>query len=271
MSRYLLLILMLGVFSVAPESDAVPLQWYTVGNAGNASDHSGLGAVDYRYRISEEIRISDYLTFLDFKESQINEFWGEPEYHFTLDPRYPERPAIMFEPKPDAYFYANWVNNGKGDGDITTGAYTITNNAGVWSYLENPDAKVRLPNLDEWYKARYIEGVPLIHEYVTNPQPDDYYFGGEWLTGNWLDVFPDVETISSLLNSPFVIPAESILQYNMNVWMAETVNAPIDLYNGLPLTPSGTFRLVEVIPEPSTLVLFVLPAMALIRKRAAVR
>jgi formylglycine-generating enzyme len=62
----------------------------------------------------------------------------------------------------DALRFANWLNNGQGNGDTESGAYALVQLAGSaqpsngLTVQRNADAKVFLPTLNEWYKAAYF-------------------------------------------------------------------------------------------------------------------
>ena len=69
----------------------------------------------------------------------------------------------------DAIRFANWLNNGQGNGDTETGAYTLgTLGAGgipvTPPLTHNAGAQVWLPTENEWYKAAYY-----------NPGSSSYY------------------------------------------------------------------------------------------------
>lgn len=272
-----ILLILLGV----TDSHAIPFNWYDVRNPGNAADHTGLGAVDYKYRISDEVLSETFATFIENKESDLISVLGEPAdvYYHELE-AVPVRYFLYSTTPFGLQMFANWVNNGRGDADVFSGAYTITNNAGQWTSTFDPHAGVHIPTIHEWYKARYIENVPIIHEYATNPLLEEEYFGGEWLEGYWQDVPVDAETIAAGIDEddPFYPNVElSLLIQIIEIQnthnpisvsgMPETVSAPAELFNFLPLSPSGTFRLAQVIPEPSTALLFLCTGLLATRRR----
>ena len=61
----------------------------------------------------------------------------------------------------DTLRFANWLNNGQGNGDTESGSYTLLggtptpSNASTIS--RNPGAQWVLPSEDEWYKAAYYD------------------------------------------------------------------------------------------------------------------
>ena len=79
------------------------------------------------------------------------------------------------------------MNNGMGNGDTETGAYTLlggtptpTNAAAI---VRNANAKVWLPSLDEWYKAAYFD-------------PNKSGGAGYWAYPTASDVAPSNELLS---------------------------------------------------------------------------
>jgi formylglycine-generating enzyme required for sulfatase activity len=53
-------------FLIASASASVTIDWVTVGNAGNAADANGYGAVSYNYRIGKyEVTNAQYGEFLN--------------------------------------------------------------------------------------------------------------------------------------------------------------------------------------------------------------
>ena len=62
----------------------------------------------------------------------------------------------------DAIRFANWMQNGQGDADTETGAYTITPLGIATNSIErNASATVFLPSEDEWYKAAYFDSASV--------------------------------------------------------------------------------------------------------------
>src|SRR5262249_11747019 len=61
----------------------------------------------------------------------------------------------------DAARFANWMNNGQGDGDTETGAYTLQGGTPTPSngdtVTRNAGAGIFLPSYDEWFKAAYYD------------------------------------------------------------------------------------------------------------------
>jgi len=85
-----------------------------------------------------------------------------------------EKKPVNYVSVFDAMRFANWMTNGKGDGDTETGAYTLLGGAPTaLNYLvtRNDVAGVFLPTEDEWYKAAYYD--PLTHAYFDWPAGTD--------------------------------------------------------------------------------------------------
>jgi formylglycine-generating enzyme required for sulfatase activity len=172
---------------------AVTIDWASVGNAGNAPDTAvmftdgttGYGAVDYNFRISKyEITIDQYVEFLNAKDpTGTNELGLDAPALITFDSAAPDgskygvRPGGYNNfPVPNmswfnAVRFTNWLNNGQGDGDTETGAYTLLGGTPIPSnansITRNPGATVFLPSEDEWYKAAYYD--PVTESYFQYP------------------------------------------------------------------------------------------------------
>src|SRR5262249_22805617 len=76
----------------------------------------------------------------------------------------------------DAIRFANWLNNGQGNGDTETGAYTVLHEgsptptpvpSSALSITRNAGATVVLPSENEWYKAAYYN--PATSSYFLYP------------------------------------------------------------------------------------------------------
>ena len=79
---------------------------------------------------------------------------------YTAKPNMGDKP-VNFVSWYDAIRFANWLNNGQGDGDTETGAYTLLGGTPTpsngSSITRNPGATWFLPSEDEWYKAAYYQ------------------------------------------------------------------------------------------------------------------
>ena len=166
----------LAVFVVAslvsPAFAVVNIVYVTVGNAGNAADTStGFGAVATTYKIGKyEVTNAQYAEFLNAKgSSNANGIFGYPaasrgiiqsgvsgSYSYSVRSGFETRP-VNYVSWYNAARFINWLGNGQGNGDMETGAYTLTGNSGIISV--NPGASIYNPTEDEWYKAAYYNGV----------------------------------------------------------------------------------------------------------------
>ena len=123
----------------------------------------------------------------------------------------------------DTLRFANWLNNGQGNGSTETGAYTLgaLGPAGVpingASIMRNQGAQVFLPSENEWYKAAYYN--PTTHSYnefatASNTQPIPSgptatpnaanYVPGGWPNPDYADAvghLTDVGVYSSTMSS----------------------------------------------------------------------
>lgn len=164
MKLSLLWLLVCGV-----EAQAIDIGWVTVGDPGNKPDKTGYGAVAYEFQISKhEVTAEQYAEFLNTLavKSDPHTLWhpgmvstinriGKPgEYHYEAIKGKESRPMVHVS-FMEAMRFANWLNNGAGQGNTEKGAYDIPSHGGLAGH--EPDAKVWLPTEDEWYKAAYFQ------------------------------------------------------------------------------------------------------------------
>ncbi len=160
----------------------VALDMVTVGDAGNAPDSTGYGAVEYAFAIGKyEVTIGQYAAFLNSvasvtSDSYIVNLWV-PDMTTNLNIAgisrsgsgtlaNPYRYAVIGSGnRPITYVnwfgaarFANWMHNGATNGASTeTGAYTL-NGATTGTFFRNADALWWIPRETEWYKAAYYKG-----------------------------------------------------------------------------------------------------------------
>jgi len=155
-----------------------------VGDPGNKADTTGFGAVAYEYRIGKyEVTNQEYCEFLNAvakkdphrlydgrmggRDDRTGEAWGGIErsgsygsYTYTVKDGMAKKPVgyVTFE---SCARYANWLTNGRGDGDTEKGSYAFRFGA-----LTTPDhaalakekgVKWVVASEDEWYKAAYYD------------------------------------------------------------------------------------------------------------------
>src|SRR5271166_1929961 len=164
----------------------VTISWVPVGNPGNARDPTtGFGSVAYAYNIDKyDVTNSQYAEFLNTKDptgaNTLGLFTGNggtgnapnPGISFNSASANGSKYGVVSgngnQPVVDVTWYdairfANWLNNGQGNGDTETGAYTLfggtpTPSNGL-TITRNAGATVFLPSEDEWYKAGYYDPV----------------------------------------------------------------------------------------------------------------
>lgn len=173
------------VFAANITIDTVP-----VGNAGNAADDTGFGAVAYNYRIgTTEVTNAQYAHFLNsvdpMGENSLETYHGFMTFSdrggidFDLGavPGSKYQTKAGFEDRPvnfvdwfDAIRFTNWLHNGQGAGDTEIGAYDLVT---PHNYFRRPDAKWFLPSEDEWYKAAYHKNDGVTGNYFDYPTSSD--------------------------------------------------------------------------------------------------
>ena len=163
---------------IVSASAAITMDWVNVGDAGNAADTTGYGAVGYAYQIGKyEVTNAQYSAFLNavdplganangiYNTYMGSEARGGINYtagaasgsKYTLRTSMGDKP-VNYVSWYDAARFANWMMNGQGGGDTETGAYTLSGNTGI--IIRNVGVNVWLPSEDEWYKAAYYDATP---------------------------------------------------------------------------------------------------------------
>ena len=168
------------------QGERVVHNWTTVAEAGNPPSAEGDGSVAQVFQIGRfEVTNSEYACFLNAKAAV-----GDPLQLFhpamqtdtragigrtgsgTMAAPYRYAPRANMADKPVVYVnwfdsvrFVNWLNNGQGDADTESGAYTLEGGTPLPSNADtiarNAGARVWLPDVDEWYKAAYHEpGAP---------------------------------------------------------------------------------------------------------------
>jgi formylglycine-generating enzyme len=174
---------------IASSASAVTIDWTPIGNPGNTADDTGFGAVGYSYSIGTyEVTYAQYAEFLNAKAASdplnlyafnmatrgITRTGSNGSYTYSASAGRENMP-VSWVSFFNALRFANWMNNGQGDGDTETGAYTLlggtpepTNGTSV---SRNAGAVIVLPNEDEWYKAAYYD--PATTGYFDYPTGSD--------------------------------------------------------------------------------------------------
>jgi sulfatase modifying factor 1 len=168
---------------ITSASASVTIDWITVGNAGNAADFTGYGAVGYEYQIGKyEVTNAQYAEFLNAKATTdsyglyitalssygITRSGSSGSYTYSATSALANRPVLLVT-WFDAARFANWLTNGQGNGDTETGAYTL-NGATRGVFTANPGSAIRLPTENEWYKAAYYNGTTSTYSLYPNGQ-----------------------------------------------------------------------------------------------------
>jgi formylglycine-generating enzyme required for sulfatase activity len=164
-------------------SASVTIDWVTVGNAGNAADTTGYGAVNYEYKIGKyEVTNAQYGAFLNAAAKTdsyglynsnmstygVTRSGSSGSFSYSVTGALANRP-VVYVSWFDAARFANWLANGQGGGDTETGSYTL-NGATTGILLANATAQIYIPTEDEWYKAAYYNTVSQTYSLYPNGQ-----------------------------------------------------------------------------------------------------
>ena len=187
-------LVVLGAFFISfaaagAASASITIATVPVGNAGNAADSTGFGAVPYNYNIGEyDVTASQYTAFLNavaktdpyglynsnmassFAAAGISQSGSSGSYTYaaTNNGNFP----VNYATWGDAARFANWLSNGQpagaeGNGTTETGSYTLNGavtDAALNAVTRNANADYVIPTENEWYKAAYY-----------NPAGSSYY------------------------------------------------------------------------------------------------
>jgi sulfatase modifying factor 1 len=182
-------------FAVA---SAVTIPTVPVGNAGNANDSTGFGAVGYAYRIGTyEVTVGQYTAFLnavaatdtyslyntsmttDLNIAGISQSGVSGSYSYSVIGS-PNKPVTHVS-WGDAARFSNWLHNGQPNGlqDLSTtegGAYTLNGaitRAALNAVTRNASARWFIPSEVEWYKAAYHKNDGATGNYWDFPTSTD--------------------------------------------------------------------------------------------------
>jgi sulfatase modifying factor 1 len=215
---------------ITSASASVTIDYVSVGNAGNAADTTGYGAVSYAYQIGKyEVTNAQYATFLNaadptganangiYNANMGSNARGGITYtagaasgaKYTIPTGMGDKP-VNYVSWYDAARFANWLHNGQGSGSTETGAYTLSLNAGI--ITKNVGATVYLPSEDEWYKAAYYDPTP-------GAGGGDNY----WLYPTQSDTAPTLATANS--TGDITNPGANVANYNNEAdWNSQNGN-----------------------------------------------
>jgi formylglycine-generating enzyme required for sulfatase activity len=151
---------------------AVIIDYVIVGDAGNAADTTGYGAVAYSYRIGKyEVTNAQYAEFLNntaasdpnglYNSSMGSDARGgitqsgtSGSFTYAVKANMGDKP-VNYVSIADAMRFTNWINNGQGAATTESGAYDMTQS--LSTVVHNGSANVWLPTENEWYKAAYYQ------------------------------------------------------------------------------------------------------------------
>jgi formylglycine-generating enzyme required for sulfatase activity len=179
--------LLLPFLLIASSASAVTMDWTPIGNPGNACDPQSqgcFGSVGYEYKIGTyEVTMGQYAEFLNAKAAAsdplglYNSDMGSDQSGISRTctsglctysaiagrDDYPVNLVSFY----DALRFANWMNNGQGNADTETGAYTLLGGAATPSngatVTRNAGAAIVLSSEDEWYKAAYYSASSQVY------------------------------------------------------------------------------------------------------------
>jgi sulfatase modifying factor 1 len=166
---------LLGSLAV-PARAQLTIDWLTVGDAGNAADTTGYGAVPDSFRIMKyELTNQQYTAFLNsvaatdtysLYNSQmgsdarggITQSGASGSYTYATKTNMGDKP-VNYVSWFDAARVSNWLMNGAtGTSSTETGAYTLSGSTSGNAPAVNPGATFYVPTEDQWYKAAYYKG-----------------------------------------------------------------------------------------------------------------
>lgn len=182
----------------------------------------------------------------------------------------------------DAMRFANWMHNGQGNGDTETGSYNLAVGDPTFVTRE-PGATWVLPTLDEWYKAAYYSPMGVYYDYpngsddvppepVDETSPREMNFGdlpfwqgsvvftsvGETTGQSPYGTFDQGGNVREWTETMFEDQPQVRLQWGGTAFSsASGLNTSSGVGGGPPSADDGAggFRLVFLIPEPSTVML----------------
>jgi formylglycine-generating enzyme required for sulfatase activity len=180
-SKHIVVFLTMLVAFAADARATVTIAWSRVGNPGNAADPatgSLYGAVGYSYNIGTyDVTNSQYAEFLNNKAASdplalYSHFRGSDphggitqngvsgSFTYAVKENMGNQP-VNYVSWYDSIRFANWLNNGQGNGDTENGAYTLQGGTPVPSNANSiarqAGATVFLPSENEWYKMAYYD------------------------------------------------------------------------------------------------------------------
>jgi formylglycine-generating enzyme len=198
-SAFLIVAMCSAWLAIAASSEAVTTTWSAVGNPGNPADTAvmtdgttGYGSVNYSYSIGTyDVTNSQYSEFLNARDPTGANPLGLYDPHMGITAanggisfnasavngsKYAVISGAALQPMNwqswyDAIRFANWMNNGQGNGDTESGSYTLQGGtptpSNADSIVRNAGAIIVVPSENEWYKAAYYN--PATNAYFGYP------------------------------------------------------------------------------------------------------
>lgn len=201
----------------------------TVGDPGNSPDNhshanrNGYGHVNYSYQIGTyEVTNAQYAEFLnaaaksdpynlyhvsmgEVTHGGIERGGSEGSYVYTVKEGHENRP-VVFVDLSDAMYFSNWLTNGQGSGDISTGSYdmSLPIAQAVNRLASQAPGQVQyfIASENEWYKAAYYD--PTLNDGA----------GGYWAYATQSDTAPSP-------SGPTALPNRG----NLNRWVNRSTSA----------------------------------------------
>ena len=207
----------------------VTIDTVAVGNAGNAADTTGYGAVSYNYNIGKyEVTTAQYAGFLNAVAAtdtfglwdsamagaggcQIIRSGSSGSYAYSITSGYENRPvtSVNFW---DACRFVNWLHNGQPTGAQTYGTtedgiYALNGvlNPTNTSVSRSSEWDYAIANQNEWYKAAYYnsatESYPYQYPTSSNSQPGTNYAPDTGNNANYGNIIGSTLDVGTFDNS----------------------------------------------------------------------
>ena len=208
-------------------TNAFAISFVNIGDAGNAADTTGYGAVGYSYRIGAHEVSVDMITKANTAGS----------LGVTFDGRTADKPATAISWNEAARF-VNWLNLSSGytaaynfslqPGDV---GYSANANISLWQtgdvgYSEanpyrNANAHYFIPSENEWYKSAYfIAGALAYFDYPTGSDSAPISVVGGTATGTAVYNQPSGQGPAAVTNAGGLSPYGTMAQGgNASEWM----------------------------------------------------
>jgi hypothetical protein len=265
------------------------IDFVNIGNAGNAADTTGYGAVPYEYRVGT----------YEITQDAITKATDSGMVNVAAGPWTGSQPAAEIS-WYEAAAFVNWLNTSTGK----TAAYDLAWDGSAWSMAlwssgqawtaggenlyRNKDAFYFLPSENEWYKAAYYNPAGsnyFLYPTASNDVPTAVASG----TNAGTAVYDGAASVPAIVDSAGGLSPYLTSGQGGNVWewnesaFAGTNSSPSELrsrlggyWNGSAVYLNSSFRngldptvgsdgigfRVASVPEPSTKALFLLGAGA---------